>query len=122
VENFGFGLMENIRLLLVDDEEEFRRTITKRLKRRGIAPEQAGTGEECLSILEKSPMDVVVLDVKMPGMNGIETLHHIKEKYPKTEVIMLTGHATTQDGVDGIKTGAFDYLTKPIELEHLLVR
>jgi len=120
VENFGVGLMESIRLLLVDDEEEFRRTITKRLKRRGIAPEQAGTGEECLSILEKSPMDVVVLDVKMPGMNGIETLHHIKEKYPKTEVIMLTGHATTQDGVDGIKTGAFDYLTKPIELEHLL--
>jgi len=112
--------MENIRLLLVDDEEEFRRTITKRLKRRGIDPEQAGTGEECLSILEKSPMDVVVLDVKMPGMNGIETLHHIKKKYPKTEVIMLTGHATTRDGVDGIKTGAFDYLTKPIELEHLL--
>ena len=120
MENFGVGLMESIRLLLVDDEEEFRRTITKRLKRRGIDPEQAGTGEECLSILEKSPMDVVVLDVKMPGMNGIETLHHIKEKYPKTEVIMLTGHATTQDGVDGIKTGAFDYLTKPIELEHLL--
>ena len=120
MENFGVGLMENIRLLLVDDEEEFRRTITKRLKRRGIAPEQAGTGEECLSILEKTPMDVVVLDVKMPGMNGIETLHHIKEKYPKIEVIMLTGHATTQDGVDGIKTGAFDYLTKPIELEHLL--
>jgi signal transduction histidine kinase len=112
--------MENIRLLLVDDEEEFRSTITKRLKRRGIAAEQAGTGEECLSILEKTPMDVVVLDVKMPGMNGIETLHHIKKRYPKIEVIMLTGHATTRDGVDGIKTGAFDYLTKPIELEHLL--
>ena len=120
VENFGVSLMENIRLLLVDDEEEFLRTITKRLKKRGLVPEQAGTGEECLSILEKRPMDVVVLDVKMPGMNGIETLHHIKEKYPKIEVIMLTGHATTQDGVDGIKTGAFDFLTKPIELDHLL--
>jgi two-component system NtrC family sensor kinase len=112
--------MNDIRLLLVDDEEDFRRTIAKRLKRRGIASEQAGTGEECLSILKQKPMDLVVLDVKMPGMNGIETLHHIKEKYPKTEVIMLTGHATTQDGVDGIKKGAFDYLTKPIELEHLL--
>lgn len=112
--------MENIRLLLVDDEEDFRRTISKRLKRRGITPEQAENGEVCLSILEQKPMDVVVLDVKMPGMNGIETLRHIKEKYPKTEVIMLTGHATTQDGVDGIKEGAFDYLTKPIELEHLL--
>ncbi|MCD4715306.1 MAG: response regulator [Desulfobacterales bacterium] len=112
--------MNNIRLLLVDDEDDFRRTIAKRLGKRGIAPEEAGTGEECLAILEKHPMDVVILDVKMPGMDGIETLHHIKEKYPKTEVIMLTGHATTRDGVDGIKKGAFDYLSKPIELEHLL--
>jgi two-component system, NtrC family, sensor kinase len=112
--------MNNIRLLLVDDEDDFRRTIAKRLRKRGFAPEEAGTGEECLAILEKHPMDVVILDVKMPGMNGIETLHYIKEKYPKTEVIMLTGHATTRDGVDGIKTGAFDYLSKPIELEHLL--
>jgi two-component system, NtrC family, sensor kinase len=112
--------MNDIRLLLVDDEDDFRRTIAKRLRKRGFALEEAGTGEECLSILEKTPVDVVVLDVKMPGMNGIETLHHIKEKYPKTEVIMLTGHATTRDGVDGIKTGAFDYLSKPIELEHLL--
>jgi len=112
--------MNNIRLLLVDDEDDFRRTIAKRLGKRGIAPEEAGNGEECLAILEKHPMDVVILDVKMPGMDGIETLHHIKEKYPKTEVIMLTGHATTRDGVDGIKKGAFDYLSKPIELEHLL--
>ena len=65
-------------------------------------------------------MDVVVLDVKMPGMSGIEALHHIKEKYPKTEVILLTGHATTLDGVEGIKAGAFDYLSKPIELDHLI--
>ena len=112
--------MEGIRLLLVDDEEEFRGTIAKRLTLRGIAPEQAGTGEECLSILEKKAMDVVVLDVKMPGMSGIEALHHIKEKYPKSEVILLTGHATTQDGVEGIKAGAFDYLSKPIELDHLI--
>ena len=68
--------MERIHLLLVDDEEEFRRTLTKRLKKRGLVPEQAGTGEECLSILEKRPMDVVVLDVKMPGMNGIETVSY----------------------------------------------
>ena len=112
--------MENIRLLLVDDEVRFRQTTAKRLTIRDIVPEQAGDGEECLSILEKTPMDVVVLDVKMPGMNGIEVLHHIKKRYPKTEVILLTGHATTQDGVQGIKSGAFDYLTKPIELEHLL--
>lgn len=112
--------MKNIRLLLVDDEVDFRRTLAKRLTKRGIIPEQAGSGEECLSILEKNPMDVVVLDVKMPGMNGIEVLDHIKKKHPKTEVILLTGQATTQDGVEGIKSGAFDYLSKPIELEHLL--
>ena len=112
--------MEIKRLLLVDDEDDFRQTIAKRLKKKGIAPEEAATGEECLSILEKEPMDVVVLDVKMPGMNGIEVLRHIKKNYPKTEVILLTGHAMTNDGVEGIKSGAFDYLTKPIELEHLL--
>lgn len=112
--------MKNIRLLLVDDEVDFRRTLAKRLTKRGIIPEQAENGQECLSVLEKNPMDVVVLDVKMPGMNGIEVLDHIKKKHPKTEVILLTGQATTQDGVEGIKSGAFDYLSKPIELEHLL--
>lgn len=114
--------MEGIRLLLVDDEDDFRRTVAKRLMKRGIDAKQAASGEECLNILEKDPVDVVVLDVKMPGMDGIETLHHIKKKHPETEVIMLTGHATTQDGVDGIKTGAFDYLSKPIEFEHLLAK
>jgi signal transduction histidine kinase len=112
--------MEKIRLLLVDDEAHFRETIAKRLSKRGITPEQAASGGECLAILDKKPMDVIVLDVKMPGMDGIETLRHIKKKSPRTEVIFLTGHSTTQEGVDGIKSGAFDYLTKPIELEQLL--
>ena len=112
--------MKNTRILLVDDETDFRTTIAKRLMKRGMEVEQAGSGEESLVILQDKPVDVVILDVKMPGMGGIETLHRIKEKYPEVEVIMLTGHATTQDGVEGIKTGAFDYLTKPIELEHLL--
>ena len=111
---------KDIRLLLVDDEEHFRHTLAKRLKKRGMTPEQAGTGEACLSLLEEKTMDVVLLDVRMPGMNGVEVLHRIKRRYPKTEVILLTGHATTLDGVEGIKSGAFDYLSKPIELEHLL--
>ncbi len=111
---------KDIRLLLVDDEEHFRHILAKRLIKRGMTPEQAGTGEACLSLLEEKTMDVVVLDVRMPGMNGIEVLHHIKRRYPKTEVILLTGHATPQDGVEGIKSGAFDYLSKPIEMEHLL--
>ena len=110
---------KNIRLLLVDDEDYFRETLSKRLVKRGLFSAQAASGNDCLSILEKKAMDVVVLDVKMPGMNGIEVLKHIKDHHPKTEVILLTGNATTSDGVEGIKSGAFDYLTKPIELEHL---
>jgi len=112
--------MEDIRLLLVDDELAFINSLSKVFKNKGIVPETAGNGEECLSLLEKKSVDVVVLDVKMPGMNGIETLRHIKSKYPETEVILLTGHANTRDGVEGVKSGAFDYLSKPIEIEHLL--
>jgi PAS domain S-box-containing protein len=112
--------LKDMRLLLVDDEEAFRRGLARALTRKGIVPRQAGTGEECLSILEKEKIDVVVLDFKMPGMNGLEVLDQIKEKHPRTEVLILTGFATTQDGVNGIKLGAFDYLSKPVELERLL--
>ena len=108
-----------IRLLLVDDEDHFRQTMAKRLAKRGLDCDQAANGNECLSILEKKEIDVVVLDVKMPGMSGIEVLQNINNIYPRTEVILLTGHATTFDGIEGIKSGAFDYLMKPIELEHL---
>jgi two-component system, NtrC family, sensor kinase len=112
--------MQNIRLLLVDDETSFLNTIAKRMRKRGITVELATSGEQCLSVLKNQPFDVVVSDVKMPGMDGINLLKQIKDKYPYTEVILLTGQASTQDGVDGIKAGAFDYLTKPVELEHLL--
>jgi two-component system, NtrC family, sensor kinase len=107
-------------VLLVDDEKHFREILVKRLSQRGIVALQASDGEEALRLLEEKPVDVIVMDVKMPKMNGIETLRHVKEQYPATEVIMLTGHASTRDGVDGIKAGAFDYLTKPIEFEQLL--
>lgn len=111
---------DDIHILLVDDEEYFRQTLAKRLSKRGMTPEQAGTGEDCLSVLEKKSPDVILLDVKMPGMDGIETLHQIKKRSPHTEVILLTGHSNAQDGVEGIKSGAFDYLSKPVELEHLI--
>jgi two-component system NtrC family sensor kinase len=114
--------MKNIRLLLVDDEEYFRQTLFKRLTKRGLIVDQAADGNECLSALQNKAMDVVVLDVKMPGISGIEVLKQIKDRYPKIEVILLTGHATTADGVEGIKLGAFDYLGKPIELEHLFYK
>ena len=111
--------MKNIRLLLVDDETGFRSAITRRLKKRGIIAQEAGSGKECLATLGNQNIDIVILDVKMPGMDGIETLGHIKEKHHETEVILLTGHSSTSDGVDGIKSGAFDYLTKPVEFDHL---
>jgi len=111
--------LNTIHLLLVDDEDNFRQSIARRLAKRGLVIDQAANGNECLSILENKSMDVVVLDVKMPGMSGIEVLRNITDKYPKTEVILLTGQAKASDGVEGIKSGAFDYLMKPIELEHL---
>jgi two-component system NtrC family sensor kinase len=111
--------VKTIRLLLVDDEDHFRQTLAKRLAKRGLASDQAADGNECLSILDKKAIDVVVLDVKMPGMSGIEVLQNITAKYPRTEVILLTGQANALEGVEGIKSGAFDYLMKPIELEHL---
>lgn len=114
--------MEEISVLFVDDDEDFRSAITRRLAKRGIIPEQAASGEECMSILDKKPVDVVVLDIKMPGMNGIEVLRQIREKHPDIEVILLTGHGSTQDAVAGIKSGAFDYFTKPLDLEHFVAK
>ncbi|MCF8139392.1 MAG: response regulator [Desulfotignum sp.] len=111
---------EDIHILLVDDENDFRQIIAKRLKRRGIEVREADRGEKALQMLEDAPVDVVIMDVKMPGMDGIECLKQIKEKYDLLEVIMLTGHADIHGGVEGIKSGAFDYLSKPIELEHLV--
>ena len=112
--------VHNIRLLLIDDEDRFRRTLFKRLEKRGLKAWQADSGEAGLAIMQRETMDVVVLDVKMAGMGGIEALKRIKAEWPRTEVIFLTGHSTTQDGVEGIKAGAFDYLSKPVEFEHLL--
>jgi signal transduction histidine kinase len=111
---------EDINILLVDDENDFRQILAKRLKRRGIEVREADRGEKALQMLEDAPVDVVIMDVKMPGMDGIECLKQIKENYDLIEVIMLTGHADIHGGVEGIKSGAFDYLTKPIELEHLV--
>jgi two-component system, NtrC family, sensor kinase len=110
---------EQPRVLLVDDEDDFRATLAKRLSRRNLQILDASRGEEALRIMNENQVDVVVLDVKMPGMGGTETLCRIKERYPNCEVIMLTGHATAGDGVEGIKSGAFDYLFKPVEIEHL---
>ncbi|OIQ50771.1 Nitrogen regulation protein NR(I) [Pseudodesulfovibrio hydrargyri] len=114
--------MADIKALLVDDEESFRNTLCKRLKRRGMDVDQAGSGEEALERLAASRPDVVLLDVKMPGMDGLTALHKIKEVDPLIEVVMLTGHASMEIAIRGMELGAFDYLMKPVEFEELLYK
>jgi DNA-binding NtrC family response regulator len=109
-------------VLLVDDEVPFVETMTKRLSKRQLVVLPAYSGREALEKLEKNAVDVVILDVKMPGMDGIEALREIKKAYPLVEVIMLTGHATVETAVEGMRLGAFDYLMKPCEIEELLAK
>lgn len=113
--------MKQIKLLLVDDEKPFLDTITKRLEKRDLKVSAVYGGNEALAELENNKkIEVVVLDVKMPGMDGIETLVEIKKRFPLVEVIMLTGHATVETAIDGMKLGAFDYLMKPCDIETLV--
>lgn len=112
--------MEGIRVLVVDDEEDFRETVVKRLNARKLVAEGAASGVKALQILEDKDFDVIVLDVKMPDMDGIETLRHIKKLKPEAEVIMLTGHASVEFGIKGMQLGAFDYVMKPAPLNELL--
>jgi len=108
-------------IMLVDDEVPFVEAMTKRLKRRDLEVEQAFSGDETLKKLTAdSKAEVVILDVKMPGMDGVETLKAIKRQAPLVEVIMLTGHATVESAIEGMKLGAFDYLLKPCDMDHLL--
>ena len=108
-------------ILLVDDEEGFVQTMSKRLIKRKMNVLKAYSGEEALKILtQNTQIDIVVLDVKMPGMDGIETLKKINHEYPLVEVIMLTGHATVESAIDGMKRGAFDYLMKPCDIDDLI--
>ncbi|MBV5318490.1 MAG: response regulator [Desulfobulbaceae bacterium] len=111
--------MSRYTVLIVDDEEEFREMTTKRLAKHALECESAPDGDTALEMIAKKNYDVVLLDVKMPGRDGIETLREIKKIAPMTEVVMLTGHASVESGINGIKYGAFDYLMKPMELDPL---
>ncbi|MGI6656261.1 MAG: response regulator [Desulfobulbus sp.] len=112
--------MTSYSVLIVDDEEEFRTLTTKRLIRRELQCENAPNGDVALEMITAKEYDVVLLDVKMPGKDGVEILRDIKKIAPMTEVVMLTGHASVESGISGIKYGAFDYLIKPIDLDTLL--
>ena len=114
--------MSDLTALLVDDEAEFLDTLLKRLRKRNVEAFGARSGEEALAFLDDRPVDVVVLDVKMPGMDGIQVLREIKKRDPLLEVIMLTGHASMEVAIEGMELGAFDYLMKPINIDDLLYK
>ncbi len=114
--------MEALSVLIVDDEVEFLETLVKRLRKRKLAVNGVTSGEAALEQLKETPFDIVVLDVKMPGMNGLDSLREIKKSYPLLEVIMLTGHANMEIAIQGMDLGAFDYLMKPIEIDELLYK
>jgi DNA-binding NtrC family response regulator len=115
--------MYPVKILLVDDEIPFVKTLTKRLSRRELNIITAFSGQEALAQLEKDPdIEIIVLDIKMPGMNGLRTLEEIKREHPLLEVIILTGHSTIDSAIRGMRLGAFDYLVKPCDIDQLISR
>ena len=113
--------MSIFRILVVDDEVDFLETIVNRLKKRKLEAVGVTSGEAAIEVLKEQLFDVVLLDIKMPGgMDGIETMREIKRIQPLAEVILLTGHASVETSIEGMKLGAFDYLLKPMKFEELL--
>jgi two-component system, OmpR family, response regulator CpxR len=111
-----------VRVLLVDDEQDFAEVLAERLETRGFSVQKAFSGDDAINLISNQDADVVVLDVLMPGRNGVEVLREIKQLKPLTEVIMLTGHATVESAIEGMKLGAYDYLMKPTETEDLVAK
>ncbi|MGA7874747.1 MAG: response regulator [Desulfoferrobacter sp.] len=112
--------MQDWNVLLVDDEEEFVTTLAERLRLRGIPVRVTTDGEEALRMMEAEPFQVVVLDVLMPGLGGLEVLKRIKADYSDVKVILLTGQGSTWDGIQGMRMGVFDYLVKPLNIDDLI--
>lgn len=114
--------MKKLKVLLVDDEKEFVETLADRLEMRDLQAKTAQNGEEALSAVDKEEPDVIVLDIKMPGIDGIEVLRRVKKAYPNVEVIILTGHGSKEHEEAARTFGAFDYLKKPVDLDKLVAR
>jgi two-component system OmpR family response regulator len=114
--------MEEMQMLLVDDEDDFRMTLANRLKLRKIDVTDVASGNEAIDLARQKSFDVAVIDVKMPGIDGIETLKQIKQLQPAIEVVMLTGHASIESGMEAMKLGAFDYVMKPCDIDELLIK
>ena len=114
--------MDKDRILLVDDEKEFVRALAKRLGARGLNVEVAGDGESAVAMVKRSDFDVIVLDLAMPGLDGLETLKRLREVNPDLQVVLLTGHGSIKSGVEAMKEGAVDFLEKPAEFSELLAK
>jgi DNA-binding NtrC family response regulator len=112
--------MAALRVLIVDDEEELVSTVVERLDLRGIEATGVLSGEEALTRIEEQPFDVVLLDVRMPGLGGFDVIKRIKQSHPELEVILLSGHGAKEDAETGLRLGAFDYLQKPVDLDDLI--
>ena len=110
---------KDIKVLVVDDEQAFANTLAQRLKMRDLKVGTAYDGEEALSKVKEEEPDVMVLDLKMPGMHGMEVLQQIKKAYPHMQVIVLTGHGTEKDEEEAKRLGGFDFLKKPADIDHL---
>ncbi|HDM76785.1 MAG TPA: response regulator [Deltaproteobacteria bacterium] len=110
------------RVLIVDDEQDFANTLAERLTLRNFDTEVKRDGKGALVAVEQNPPDVVVLDIKMPGIGGFEVLKRIKSEHPRLPVILLTGHGCTNNGIKGMELGAFDYLIKPVEIKELMTK
>jgi DNA-binding NtrC family response regulator len=114
--------MSDCRVLLVDDEEDFVDVLAERLRARGLRADTAITGLSAVVKAEETRYDAIVLDVAMPGMDGIETLERLLELNPDIQVILLTGHATLEQAATAIKMGALDLIEKPVEIDTLVTR
>ena len=115
-------MTQKIKVMMVDDETRFREVTSTLLNKKGFETTIAASGEEAISIIEKNPQDVVVLDVKMEGMDGHATLAEIKKISPETQVIMLTGHGNLESAVSSRDLAAFDYLNKPCDIDLLAIK
>ena len=113
---------EHIRVLIADDEIEFISTLGARLKLRAFETTTVSSGMAALKAIEKDPPDVLLLDLKMPDLNGLEVLAKVKEDFPSIEVIILTGHGSFEAGKEGMDQGAFDYIMKPVDLSQLITK
>jgi DNA-binding response OmpR family regulator len=113
-------MMKEMKVLLVDDEEEFVKTLAERIEMREVKSKIALNGEEALKTMDEDLPDVMVLDLKMPGIDGLEVLRRAKKAYPGVQIIMLTGHGSEKDEKEARRLGVFEYLQKPVEFEKLM--